>query len=567
MNKLAAGLGKKTSSLPPRHTLLDRLFASSFYKTSLASRTPKKLAGSHTDVIPGRGEKADSLFQGHFEFAGFGAHVSHSEPWFAANMPLHWHQELHRFSWLRDFTANNTDAARRHARALTLSWIRHFGDYTPYVWDAHILARRQINWISQARFLMTSNDGDFNYQFLRSLRLQYRHLARLRTFLHRSGDTLDLDLALYLSAISFPDGKSQAQKLLNRLMTTIDTTILQDGCHISRNPSRHLDVLADLVSLKHDFLNDQEEVPASLMGGLDRLAPVVRFFQHGDGSLALFNGAMLTEDGDCDHLLAIADAPGRPPLRCPLGGFERLKAGRALLLAETGEGGRPDTVRCHAGLGSFEFSYGRERLIVNCGAHPDITSHWGKALASTAAHSTLSVADKNAIFPKPSRREEKDPAAVSSHEEGGNLWLDLTNTGYRQSLGIIHTRRLFLESTGENLRGEDTVSVQGRSGKATDFDIRFHLHPDLSVSKSMGGRKLLIRTPGGTGWQFLSSLAETELEESIYCGHVGEQRKSWQIVLKGRVHGDEQLTLKWAFRLLGDGEEKPSAEGSKAASA
>lgn len=565
MNKMAAGFTSKAGSLPPRRTFLDRLFSTSFYAASLKSRTPKKLIASHVDAIPGRGEKADHLFQGHFEFAGFGTHVSNAEPWFATDMPLHWHLELHRFSWLRDFAANNTDAAKRHVRALLISWIRNFGDYTSYLWDADILARRLINWVRQAGFLMTANEGDFNYQFLKSVRHQYSHLLRLRKYIIRSQDKLTIDLALYLCASSFPDGASQKQKLLDQLLVSIDKTILADGCHISRNPSRHQEVMADLIGLKHDFLNDQEEIPKSLMDGIDRLAPVVRFFQHGDGGLALFNGAILSEDGDCDHLLAIADAPGRSPHRCPLGGFERLKAGRALLLMETGEGGRPKELQSHFGIGSFEFSYGRERLVVNCGAHSDAHSHWGKALASTAAHSTLSITDLNAAFPLPGKKNAPS-AEVSTHEEGGNLWLELINPGYLEKLGALHTRRLFLDASGENLRGEDTVSIDKNTDQTTEFDIRFHLHPDLSVSKNIGGNKLLIRTGAGVGWQFISSLSDMSLEESVYCGHVGEQRKNWQIILKGRLHDGEDLTVKWAFRLLGDGDEKSSEKTPTAAS-
>ncbi|MFT6556404.1 heparinase II/III family protein [Sneathiella sp.] len=565
MNNMAAGFNAKTLPLPSRRSLSDRLFSSSLYQASLRSRTPRKLRSTHVDVLPGRGEKADSLFQGHFEFAGFGTHVSNAEPWFAPNMPLHWHQELHRFSWIRDFAANDTDAAKRHARTLLISWVKNFGQYTPYVWDKDVLPRRLINWIRQATFLMTSNDGDFNYQFLKTLREQFKHLTRLRRVARDKTDMVEIDLALYLCACAFPDTKDQQKSSLRHLLEDIDLVILADGCHLSRNPRKHLDLLADLVALKHDFMNLQQEVPQGLMGGIDRLAPVVRFFQHGDGSLALFNGATLPEKGDCDHLLAISDAAGRPPHRCPLGGFERLKAGRSLLILETGEGGRPKNIPYHAGIGSFEFSFGQEKLIVNCGSHPDSKSAWGKALMSTAAHSTLSIRDLNAQFPAPDDAEQLAELNISTHEEGGSLWLDFDNPGFLQAAKIRHSRKLFLESSGISLRGEDTVSFEGPADKITEFEIRFHLHPDLSVSKNMNGNKLLIRTQNGSGWQFLSSLSEMSLEESVYCGQAGELRKSQQIVLNGKIHGQETLALKWAFALLGESEaETDTAPASEA---
>lgn len=552
MSMAAVGSKSKNATLPPRKSFIDYLFSTSSYATSLRARTPKKLVASPIEALPGDAIRADAIFQGHFLLSGVEAKLTNVEPWFATNMPLHWHYELHNFDWLKDFSANGSDASIRHARALVLSWIKHFETYKPHIWDAPILARRLINWTRQSRFLMTAHEGDFNYKFLRSLREQYRHLRRYHRFIVRTDDTVDLTLALYLCALCFPDTGSQRKKYQALLLAQIDHTILTDGCHLSRNPAKHMSLLADLIGLKQTLLNLQEEIPSLLIRGIDRLAPVVRFFQHGDGSLALFNGSILAPEGTVDHLLAIADAPGRPPHRCPQGGFERLKAGRGLLLVETGEGGRPKSTVSHAGIGSLEFSYGRDRIFVNCGAHPDSTSPWGKALAATAAHSTLCLSDKNALFPVPVKDKQDDPVKVSTHGEEGHLWLDLENPGYLADFDVSHSRRLFLEASGQNLRGEETVSANEEATTPLDFQVRFHLHPDLSISKSISGRNLLIRTKSGDGWQFISSLGNIALEESIYCGQAGDPRKSQQIVLRGRLHGNAPLSVKWSLKMLGE---------------
>lgn len=555
MTDLVANSGTKTGFLPPRKTFLDRIFSTDTYTASLRTRTPKRLTTAPVDALPGDAERADAFFQGHFEFIGQSANLGSKEPWTARSMPLHWHLELHRFNWLRDFSANGSDAARRHARGLIISWIKYFDTYQAHIWDPDILARRLINWTRQSEFLLTSNDGDFNYKFLKSLRQQFQHLSRYCKYVARNEDQFDLYLALYLCAISFPDTLALKGKLKQKLLEQVDRTILADGCHISRNPSRHLIMLADLVGLKQTFMKENEEVPSELMGGIDRLAPVVRFFRHGDGSLALFNGSLINDESECDQLLAIADAPGRPPHRCPQGGFERLKAGRALLLLETGEGGRAKSIQNHAGIGSFEFSFGRDRVFVNCGAHSDPASSWGKALASTAAHTALSIGDTNTVFPLLAKSGTEDPVKVSCEVDEGNIWLDLENPGYVSSLGVTHMRRLYLTANGENLRGEDIVGVGALPSAPLDFTLRFHLHPALSISKSMGGRTLLIRGKSGIGWKFMSSLSELALEESIYCGHIGEQRKSQQIILRGRLNGNDSLSVKWSLSLLGD--EKP----------
>jgi len=555
-----AGRGTKkltaTEGLPRRHTLKDRVFSSALYTGSLKNRTPKRLLFTPADIIAGDSEGADTLFKGIFELEGLANKKPLSEPWMAKGMPLYWHNELHRFNWVRDFSANGSDAARRHVRALVAAWITSFEDYQPYIWDPAILARRLINWMQQSAFLLTSNDGDLNYKFLKSLRKQHQHLARYCRYLAKEPDQFELYLALYLGSACFSDTQEQTPRFEQKLLGEIGKNTLADGCHISRNPTRQLAFLTDLVSLRDSYGHQGRELPEALMLAIDQLTPTLRFFQHGDGSLALFNGGQAAEEGRPDHILLLSKAMGRPPYHLPHGGFERLKAGRSLVLIETGQKGRPRNQQIYAGLGSFEFSHGRDRLIVNCGAHPDEQSPWHKALAASAAHSTLSIGAKNMVFPATVAPNDPDPVPVQTHEEGGNLWFEMDNPGYEPSLGITHTRRLFLTADGTSLKGEDRVQASMTGDTITDFILRFHIHPDVSISKSMGGRSFLMMTKSGSGWQFITSLSDAGLEESIYCSQPGETRTSRQITLKGRLHGAEPLTIKWALHKSGNAANK-----------
>ncbi|WP_169566497.1 heparinase II/III family protein [Sneathiella limimaris] len=536
----------------PKRTIKDMVFSSSLYSSSLKIRTPKRLLHTPVDVIPGVGDKADTLFKGCFLLEGVENKLNNKEPWLAQKMPHHWHRELHRFNWVRDFSANGSDAAKRHVRALLTNWVHSFEEYEPLIWDPDIIARRLVNWMQQSPFLLTSNDGDFNYKFLRSLRKQLQHLQRYCRYFAREKDQFLFYLALYLGNVCFTDTQPQAHRLLQKLMAEIEKVILSDGCHVSRNPSQLLETLADLISLRETLNRMEAPIPEGLEQAIDRATTAVRFFQHGDGDLALFNGSKLMGEGTCDQLLAISNILGRSPHSMKEGGFERLKAGRSLILFETGLAGRPQNALPYHGAGSFEFSYGRDRIIVNCGAHPDPESPWHKALAATAAHSTLSVGDANAVFPAPVKEGAEGPIQVSVEEEGGSLLLVYRNPCFEQSAKIRHLRRIYLSSDGREIRGEDTVETLDPAADTTDFAVRFHIHPDISISKSLGGRSLLMMTRQGTGWQFLTSLSEAGLEESIYCSRPGEKRHNKQIVLRGRLHGAETLTIKWALHQKSD---------------
>jgi len=95
------------------------------------------------------------------------------------------------------------------------------------------------------------------------------------------------------------------------------------------------------------------------------------------------------------------------------------------------------------------------------------------ALAATAAHSTVTVADTNQMeLLEGGGVRRRPPTVESSRDDGaeGSL-VEVTHSGY-SGLGVRHRRRLFLGSSGEDLRGEDALI-----GKTPQrFAIRFHFH-------------------------------------------------------------------------------------------
>jgi len=190
-------------------------------------------------------------------------------------------------------------------------------------------------------------------------------------------------------------------------------------------------------------------------------------------------------------------------------------------------------------------SVGRERMIVNCGAHPG-DPEWRTAQRLTAAHSTLVVEDTNSSEIMPDGALGHGPTVVlcRRQEVDGNLWLELSHDGYQPRFGLIHHRRLYLAATGEELRGEDRLSGGGAGRR---FAIRFHLHPQVQASIVQSAASVLLKLPSGSGWRLRSSGGTVALEPSVYLGRAGEVRRGQQIVISGVVEGGE-VTVKWGLR-------------------
>ena len=306
-------------------------------------------------------------------------------------------------------------------------------------------------------------------------------------------------------------------------------------------------MLRDLITVRACLFAGRREIPTGLQNAIDRMAPMLRFFRHGDRGLALFNGGF-EEDADAlDLALAKADAKGKAPESAPHSGFERLACGRTLVLIDVGcaAGGAPG----HAGPLSFELSDGRERLIVNCGATRPADSDWGRAMAATAAHSTLALSDRNSVEVGADGRLAHRPGRLthSRNEADGRIWFEAEHDGYVPPFGAVHRRRLYIDETGEDVRGEDQVlaAEPGRSD-GLKFAVRFHLHPAVQASSVQDGSAVLLRTAAGRGWQLRAGGGAVSLEESVYLGVPGARRRSEQVVITGVCDGRES-TVKWAL--------------------
>ena len=125
------------------------------------------------------------------------------------------------------------------------------------------------------------------------------------------------------------------------------------------------------------------EPPHALRNARDRMAPMLRFFRHGDGALALFHGGQEGDPRMIAGLLARDEVRGQPFGHARHSGYQRLGGGpqpdRAGL--RPGAGRAPFADQAHAGFLAFEMSSGPHRLVVNCGAGGKSQRGWDAAAA------------------------------------------------------------------------------------------------------------------------------------------------------------------------------------------
>jgi uncharacterized heparinase superfamily protein len=530
------------------YDLCKPLFASRAYRLLLPMHVAAgPCPAPSADTWPGSAAQGAAIGQGVFAFGG--QTIRDPAPlWAPVGARQAWLEELQAFEWLRDLRAAGGESSRRAARELMGRWIDDYRHWDALAWRPDLIGRRLTAWLSHFEFLGAAADTPFRGRFLLSVARQASHLSRALPAGLSGSPLLAAVGGLLHAGLAVPRGAPLVDRAHRLLRREIMRQFLADGGHRERSPSAQLAVLRLLTGLRAALSAAGQSVSAPLDETINGVAQVLRLFQHGDGGLALFNDSNEEEDWLVDMALARANpaaagSKALAPREAPESGFQRLVANRTLVIVDGGAPPPPGfDCHAHAGTLSFEMSVGRERLIVNCGAHGG-RGDWWAAQRSTAAHSTLVAGETNSSILAPGSVVRGPRTVTCRREEAeGNVWLELGHDGYAPNFGLVHHRRLFLAANGEDLRGEDRLAGAGRRS----FHIRFHLHPDVAVSMAQNGQAALLRLPSGAGWRLRATGGPVSLEESVYLGRRGEARRSQQIVISGDKGADDAV-VKWAI--------------------
>ncbi len=528
-----------------RHSLRALLYTNPLYRLTLGGRTPDALRLHPPSFRLGDPETGRAVVEGSFTLAHHRLALG-DHPWTKPLYDERQLSDLHGFSWLADLFAAGSDDARSRAGALLCQWAEQHRKWQEIPWRPDVLGERLSAWLACFDFI-TAQDEQTKAVLLESAMRQARHLARSCSQAPEDARAFKAIQGLVFAAVCLPGMEGSLDQGLSLLEKEIRRQIFADGGHMERNPSRLLKLLSRFNQLRALLLAAHIEIPLELQGAIDRVPPMLRALRHGDGGLALFNGGFEEDRALVDTVLAETGVRGKALMSAPHSGFQRLAVGRTVIIVDTGKPPLAGGPNAHGGTLSFEMSVGKDRLIVNCGAPSSEGDHWFEAMRTTPAHSTLSADDKESTTFAEDGSILTSPMSVecSRRESDGSVWLDASHDGYRKSIGIIHRRKLYLESTGDDFRGEDLV--EGSGGK--NFAIRFHLHPAVHASQVQGRSAILLKLAGGSGWQFQASGAALALEESVYLSGHGEARRCEQIILSGPLHGDG-AQVKWRFHRL-----------------
>ncbi|MDH4987431.1 heparinase II/III family protein [Aminobacter anthyllidis] len=537
-----------------------RLRAGPAYSWRYSGRTPERVLIAPPDLRLADPQIALEIYYGRFPLSGHLVETGGQSP-FLIDVPNRgWQRSLHGFRWLRHMRAAGTELAAANARALVSDWIALHGNrISGTAWEPATTAKRIIAWLQHSSVVLQGAEFAFYRSFLRSLAMQIRYLRAMAREMPDGKDRLRARVALAFAALSLPAPVSALRSATRNLAEELDRQILPDGGHISRNPMAVLEILADLLPLRHTYANQAEQPPLALINAVERMLPALRFFRHQDGSLARFNGMGATIHDRIVAILRHDDTAGSPPLHATHSGYERLAMGGTTVIADTGTAPPIEVANhAHAGCLAFEMSSGRQHYIVNAGIDTYGAADLRPLARATAAHSTVTINDTSSASFAHSQRVSgvlgsplyAGPRSVSTQrfDKTGIHGFVARHDGYAQRFGLHHERELSLSAGGSILSGFDRILRAGKTPIKNDgrdlVTVRFHVHPDVQLFRDQKER-LVLTGPDIDTWVFTSPDVPAEVEESIYFAGLGGPCRSRQIVLSFKA--SEISEVHWQF--------------------
>jgi uncharacterized heparinase superfamily protein len=538
-------------------SVVARLNAHPFVRWRFFPPNTDRLVIAPQDLRTADATRANEIYAGRFAFAGKIVVCDGRSPFEMPEPSDEWAAALFGFGWLRHLRAAESGITRANARALVDEWIMLPGSWNPIAWRPDVLSRRVISWLSHSPLVLHEAEMPFYRRFLRSLSHQIRYLRHAGKNTPNGIPRLQVLIALAYATLCMENQARHQRTVLKRLGEELDKQILPDGGHISRNPQALIELLLDLLPLRQAFAARNISPPPTLNNVIDRMMPMTRFFRHGDGNFAMFNGMGPTHAEVVATVLAYDDVRGAPIANATHSGYQRIESGGTLVIMDTGQPPPIDVSQeAHAGCLSFELSARQQQIAVNCGIPQLNRESWRQVARATAAHSTVTFNDTSSchfLDAKPLRRLlfgtviVAGPTEVSAarEESADGIEVRASHNGYVERFGVLHDRKLKVAADGNRVEGEDALTAKdSETARRWQFAVRFHLHPTVKAEKRDDGG-ILLTLPNKDAWTFTTPDENIELEESVYLGGKEGPRRTAQIVIYASTRKTPRVP--WTF--------------------
>ena len=401
------------------------------------ARQPLKLAAVPRDHVQGDRQRGDALLAGRFtvgnrtlslaelDFAGVGATGALAG-------------QLQGFSWLRDLAAAaSREKGARLAEAVVGRWLLAHGTRIDEAWAPQLWGQRILFWTAYAPYILSSADNGYRSALLNTLARGARHLDATADKAPPGLGRVTAWCGVVAAGLLVQGGVTRVARGEAGLSRALASAQFDDGGLVSRSPFEQALLVDRFGLLRSCYQAAKQTVPDSLEGAAAAALAALHGIALGDGALSSWQGC---NPGEAGRLAALIEGCGlrARPLRQARGwGYQRLSAlGTVLIIDAAPPPPQKMASRGSASTLAFELSDGGQRLIVNCGGPgplpTDLPDELVQGLRTTAAHSTLVLADTNStnILADGSLGKGVEDVSIERSEDNDASRLESSHDGY-----------------------------------------------------------------------------------------------------------------------------------------
>ena len=470
--------------------------------------------------------------------------------WKITNLEEDKTKKLHNFCWL---PALNIKTEKELGCLIIDQWINNFSNYNEKYWALDVVTMRLIYWISSYEIIFKNSDLIFRSKVINNIVKQTKHLFKNISLVSSGLDKIRSLAALILVGNSFEQYEEYTQYGLKNLEDELGNFINKDGFVKSKNPEDLFWTLYFLVLIKEWLILSRKQTPAFINIYINSLGISFKFLRFSNGDLPLFNGANHINTEKFYEFLESRgyEFEGMENIFC---GYAKIKSKKIELFMDANN---PSSMlhsrNYQAGPLSFELASNGIKFICNSGSGKNLGEELSYLSSSTAAHSTVTINDtsscifqKNALVRKyfgNSLIEKHNIVKKEFKNDKEFIQCIVAHDGYEKRFKILHERQITLFKLKNHIEGIDSLKCKDLENKNLTFSVRFHIHPDIRITKTMGN-DILLSSNEGEGWIFRSPQIPTKIEKNLYFGNSDNIKESSFILLEGNIE-NENTNIIW----------------------
>ena len=465
--------------------------------------------------------------------------------WSNNNMNNKDYKKLHSFFWLFSL---DLKSSKKSTQSTIENWIESNQKYNFKNWDTDILSKRIIAWISNSKLTYEDSNEDYKKKFNATVQKQVNHLINEIERSEWIDDKMIGCSAIILTGLAYKNNSRYLSFGINLLKKIIKFSFDGNGFPKSRNIRQLTFYLKYFVLIREWLKESQTDIPEYINETIYYLGQSYALICQDLNQNILFNGNHVAYNGDFENYLRRLGYKFKNETN-EVGGYVILKNKKIALVMDVGEPPEKKfSTNYQSGALSFEIIIGNKKLISNSGYFQNYKHQLNNLSKSTAAQSTMIIDNNSSCnFKKESNQKSIIEQGLKIIKKSiifeKNYWsIKSAHDGYNKKYGVIHERQIEFFTEKNKFIGTDKLIIKKKI-KNFNFEIRFHLEPDVKVMKTQDEKSIFIELDK-EAWKFVCEDHSVNIETGLYFGKKNSYTENKNIFISGMTQSENQ-TIKW----------------------